>query len=420
MGFRLVYADSEEEIRVHPELSALGRNGDELWELKDEELIPLPPGADLFQLQGALPVGMDDSTGEPVILTGEGDETVASVAAFLPMGYARLMLPAWERVSEENLPLYSYTAVAGGEDGRLYVAARPIEVSLKWDPYQYPQNMLEKLFPIRLKEFPNNRILQQLAYCSMEYHCLTAQNIFFRRWEAGIPVSRTCNARCLGCISEQPADCCPSPQRRVDFVPEVREIVELAVAHLEDAEEGIISFGQGCEGEPLTVGPILVDAVQKIRESISKGTININTNGGYSDHMKALIQAGLDSARVSLFSADPEDYARYHRPQGYTLENVFQSLRLCHDAGVETSLNLLVFPGYTDQPRQWEQLKRLLAEGTVDRIQFRNLNIDPDQFISVFRDGEEGMGLAGWLEEIHREFPAISIGSFSHPHNPKP
>lgn len=420
MKFRLVYADSDGEIRVHPELSGLGRNGDELWELKDEEMIPLPPGADLFQLGEALPVGMDESTGEPVVLTGEDGETVASVAAFLPMGYARLLLPAWERVSGEKLPLYSYTAVAGGEDGRIYTAAKPIEVSLKWDPFQYPRTMLEGLVDARLKEFPDNRILRQLAYCSLEYHCLTAQNIFFRRWEAGIPVSRTCNARCLGCISEQPADCCPSPQRRVDFLPEVREIVELAVAHLREAEDGIVSFGQGCEGEPLTAGPILVEAVRAIRKSTPKGTININTNGGYTDQMGALIDAGLDSARISLFSADPDDYARYHRPQGYTLENVRQSLRICRDAGVDTSLNLLVYPGFTDRPQQLEQLKALLAEGWVNRIQFRNLNIDPDQFSSIFNEGEEGIGLVGWLKEIHREFPSVAIGSFSHPHRFKP
>jgi pyruvate-formate lyase-activating enzyme len=418
MGFHLVYADSDGEIRVHSELAALGRNGRELWEFKEEEMILLPPGADLFQLKEALPIGMDEMTGEPVVLTGEDNETVAAVAAFLPMGYARLMVPAWERVSNEKLPLYSYTAVAGGEDGRLYVAAQPIEVSLKWDPFQYPRPMLESLIPDRKGEFPKNRILEQLAYCSLEYHCLTAQNIFFRRWEAGIPVSRSCNARCLGCISEQPAECCPSPQRRVNFVPEVREIVELAVAHLEDAEDGIISFGQGCEGEPLTAGGLLTEAVKMIREQTAKGTININTNGGYNDQMEALVHAGLDSVRVSLFSADPVDYTRYHRPQGYTLENVRKSLHICRDAGVDTSLNLLVYPGFTDQPSQMEQLKALLREGCINRIQFRNLNIDPEQFSSIFIDDDEGIGLAVWLKEIRSEFPQLMIGSFSHPHRP--
>lgn len=415
MGYHLVYADNQGTIRIHPDLAALGRNGHEFWEPKPEELIPLPPSADLFNLPDCFPVGMDEATGEAVVLTEDNDRPVMAVAAFLPMGYARLLLPAWERAAELPLPLYGYTAVVGDEDGRLFVAALPLEVSLKWDPFQYPQKLIENMVPLRKTEFPGNRIVEQLAYCSLNYHCLTAQNLFFRRWEAGIPVSRFCNARCLGCISEQPADCCPSPQRRVDFLPELREIVEPAVAHLNEAEDGIVSFGQGCEGEPLTVGALLADAVRGIRRETGKGTININTNGGFSSGMDALIQAGLDAARVSLFSAVEKDYNLYHRPQGYSLADVRQSLRLCKEGGVATSLNLLVFPGFTDRPEQWAKLRELLAEGWVDRIQFRNLNIDPDLFLETFDAGGDPIGLTEWLAEVRREFPEIAIGSFSLP-----
>ena len=60
-------------------------------------------------------------------------------------------------------------------------------------------------------QMPENCIITQLAHCALEYSCFTAQNIFYRRYEGGIPVSNACNAACVGCISEQAADCCPSP-----------------------------------------------------------------------------------------------------------------------------------------------------------------------------------------------------------------
>lgn len=418
MGYKMVYASAEGEIRFSPELSALGRSGDELWELRDEEMIPMPAGADLLTLPGYLPVGLDPLTGDAEILDEDDDEQVMAVAALLPMGYTRTMLPAFENSGAKPLSLYGYAAVAASEDGRLYVAGLATEVSLKWDPHQYADKLLEGLIEQRLNEFPQNRIIQQLAHCSRDYHCLTAQNMFFRRWEAGIPTSPVCNARCLGCISEQPSECCPSPQRRLNFLPTVDEIVELGVAHLDGAEDGIISFGQGCEGEPLLSGERLIQATRRIRERTSKGTININTNAGATKTMRGLIDAGLDAVRISLLSARADDYVRYHQPQDYSFENVVDSLRNCHESAVLTSLNLLFFPGFTDRLEQWEALRSLLDQGWVDRIQIRNLNIDPDHFLHWMdgpSNGGEAMGVRTWLERLQTEYPMVRIGSFSHP-----
>ena len=418
MKFSMLFADVHGDIKICSELTALGRSGNTLWQPKIEEMLPLPAGADLMLLPGCHPVGMNEITKEVESLTEDETGQVSAVAAIMPMGYTRLLLPAWERENPTLLPLYGYTMVAAGEDGRLYVAAMDTEFSPKWDPHQYPQSLIQNLIPLRAKEFPNNRILKQLAYCSTEYHCLTAQNIIFRRWEAGMPTSSYCNAGCLGCISEQPSDCCPSPQRRIDFTPTVREIVELSTAHLAEAEEAIISFGQGCEGEPLTTGKILVDAVRQIRSQTSRGTININTNAGLSRRMAELVEAGLNSARISLISAVQEDYTLYHRPVGYDLCNVKESLRVCRKSGVFTSLNLLVFPGYTDLPEQWHYLRDMLSEGIVQRIQLRNLNIDPEYFfdhMNLSDTENEAMGISEWLTQLKREFPEISIGSFSHP-----
>ncbi|MCK4423827.1 MAG: hypothetical protein KAV18_07145 [Candidatus Omnitrophica bacterium] len=40
----------------------------------------------------------------------------------------------------------------------------------------------------------------------------------------------------------------------------------------------VVSFGQGCEGEPLLVYKTLSQAIKLIRKQTKKGTINLNTN----------------------------------------------------------------------------------------------------------------------------------------------
>ena len=60
MATKLVYADSQGRIFDHPYLHLAGRSGREFFRLvPDRDLIPLPPGSDLFVLPGRRPVGYD-------------------------------------------------------------------------------------------------------------------------------------------------------------------------------------------------------------------------------------------------------------------------------------------------------------------------------------------------------------------------
>ncbi|MCL6612696.1 MAG: radical SAM protein, partial [Peptococcaceae bacterium] len=271
--------------------------------------------------------------------------------------------------------------------------------------------LVEKL----LAELPGNRIARQLSRCALEYGCFTAQNIFYARWEGGIPVSRSCNAGCLGCISLQPAECCPSPQARIDFTPSVEEVAELGTRHLERAEEAIISFGQGCEGEPTMAGELIRDALLKIRDKTGCGTVNINTNAGNTGALKTLCRSGLDSIRVSLISAREEVYNAYHRPRGYGLADVRASIRTAVQAGVYTSLNLLVLPGLTDRAEEMEALAGLIRETGVHMVQLRNLNIDPDcLFAGLPRPKGEIAGIPGLIDAL-RKVPGLEVGNFSRP-----
>ena len=57
----------------------------------------------------------------------------------------------------------------------------------------------------------------------------------------------------------------PGAARAIKFQPTVEEIVEIARPHLE-TEEAIISFGQGCEGEPLLAWRTIAGAIREIRK----------------------------------------------------------------------------------------------------------------------------------------------------------
>ncbi len=77
-----------------------------------------------------------------------------------------------------------------------------------------------------------------------------------------------------------------------------------------------MSFGQGCEGEPLIVSDVIRDAILLIRKETSKGTINLNTNASLPSRVAELADAGLDSMRISMNSPRPKTYKAYFR-QGY-------------------------------------------------------------------------------------------------------
>ena len=368
-----LYADENGEIFDAPGIGAVGRFGDEIRALTPEDLIPLPDSADLMYLPDRQALGVDEE-GNILPLTGQ------AVSAILPAGYTRTLLPGFQLMEEASqLPLYGYTAVAVYQD-QLYAAAIYTDENHKWDPENYNTPDLKKLVKRVKKDLPNNPLVEHLANCSLEWHCCTAENLFYRRWECGIPTSPVCNANCFGCISLQPAECCPSPQERIKFRPTPEQIAEIGLYHLQTAPEGIISFGQGCEGEPSLAAVNISQGIRLIRQQTDKGQININTNAGYTEGIRQIVDAGLDTMRVSIISALPESYAAYYR-SSYQLENVKESIRYALDKGIYVSLNMLYFPGFNDRAQELAGWLEFFRELPVQMIQVRNLNIDPDAFL---------------------------------------
>lgn len=407
----LVYCTPEGEIHEEPRLQALTFGN---RPLVASELMPLPDGATLSMMPDRLAVGQKRNGELQVIPATSG----WAAAALLPIGYTRTQLPAYEKVpGTEPLPFFGYSAVAG-MNGRLYVAALQTDDPRKWHPRAFNKRALMRLVNEKQTAYPRNRIIAQHAHCALDYSCPTASNLFFGRWEMAIAVSPGCNARCIGCISKQEEEDLISPQDRLTFIPTVDEIVEVALPHLEQAEESIVSFGQGCEGEPLLQWRRIEQAIKAIRVRTDRGVININTNASNPRWLQRLYDAGLDTIRASTISGHPETYNAYYRPLGYTFEDVKESLKRARDASVYSSINLLSFPGMIDREREVEALLSFVQETGLRLIQLRNLNIDPEVLLPRMPDLDtmgKALGMRTMIEIIKKEAPQVEIGNFTRP-----
>ncbi|MFC5701292.1 radical SAM protein [Cohnella faecalis] len=407
----LVYADEHGNVFDHPHLHGIARSGDNLVELLEDELIPLPEGATLVGLPHTRAIGMDPKTGEMKPLAGD----YQAVGALLPQGFTRFYVPGYMKTDKtQKFPLFGYTAVVW-KDGRFYAAAGQSDDPEPWNPENCDRRELKVQVDRLLQTYPDNRLYQHLSHCALTYECLTASNTFLQRLEGAVPVSFSCNAGCYGCISEQPDDSgFVAPQTRLKFKPTVDEVVDIMLEHLK-APEAIISFGQGCEGEPSTQAKTIIEAIQRVRAQTSNGYININTNAGLSDHLRAITDAGLDLMRVSTISALDDHYNAYYMPRGYTLKNVEKSLRYATDKGVYTSINYLVFPGVTDREEEIEAMIGFARRTGLKLIQMRNLNIDPDAYLNLIPKAQgEIYGMKTLLDIFREELPDVVIGSYTH------
>ncbi len=408
----LLYSTPQGDIYEEPQLQALSF-GDR--PIQETDLIALPDGATLSMMPERLAVGRHKRSGARRVLP----QTQGwAVAALLPIGYTRTLLPAYEKLADSDpLPFFGYSAVAG-MNGRLYVAAIKTDNPYKWHPRAFNRQKLEHLVHEKQAAYPENRVIGQHAHCALDYSCPTASNLFFNRWEMAIAVSPGCNSRCIGCISKQEEEDLISPQDRLTFIPSVDEIVEAAQSHLEQAEDAIVSFGQGCEGEPLLQWRRIEQAIKVLRSRTSRGVININTNGSNPRWLQRLYDAGLDTIRVSTISGHEETYNAYYRPHGYTFENVKESLKRAHDEGLYSSINLLSLPGMIDREREVEALLAFIRETGLRLIQLRNLNIDPEVLLPrmpALDTMGKALGVRRMIEIIRKEVPEVEIGNFTRP-----
>jgi pyruvate-formate lyase-activating enzyme len=416
---KMLYADSRGTIFDHPHLCMAGMNGTHTVVPEDVELLPLPDDSRLFTIPNTPPVAWDEKRRAFVTVAelrnGRNVVPIQAVSAFMAPGYLRTLLPACDYSRKKvHLPLWSYTAVGWDVEQECFVvAATRVDRNENWLPRNYDDRKLAPLVRRMTRDMPGNRLLVQLTRCAVDYHCFAAKNLFYRRWEAPLPTSPACNSRCLGCISQQPSDCCPANHDRLNFVPTPEEIVELALPHLQNAADPIVSYGQGCEGDPIMQAETVAEATRRLKRSTSRGTINFNSNGSLPDKVQMLCKSGMDSMRFSLNSVREEQYNRYYRPVGYRFADVINSIRLAKDEGLFTMINYLASPGLTDHPDEVEALLSFIAETGIDMIQLRNLSIDPDFYNHKMGINGKGIGIYRMLQTVKEAFPRIQFGYFN-------
>jgi pyruvate-formate lyase-activating enzyme len=409
------------EIFELPGYAAVGMAGDTYVPLTMENTSAMPYGSELMLLPDRIPVVFNIRTKHFETLTDDPFEPgrpIFPVAVFNSPGYVNTFVSAYEERDKAGfLPLFSYGAGGWGAGGFRSSVVR-VDREPRQDLRLMPDDKIHNGVKRLRNMFPDNRLRSHLEHCALVSGCPAAKNFFIGRCEAPLPTSRQCNARCLGCISLQNdtgMSCC---QERIAFTPTPEEIRQIAVTHIETVPDGVVSFGQGCEGDPLMVSEVLCEAVKEIRNTTEKGTINLNSNASLPGAVEKLFESGLDSIRVSMNSVRRECYTAYFRPQGYEFPHVLESIRIAAKNEGHVAINYLNCPGVTDTPEEFETLSRFLSENPVHLIQWRNMNFDPLRYRKIMEQaGSLGkpLGMAHVIATLKQKFPRLKHGYFNPP-----
>ena len=416
----LLIADRNGRLYNVPHVEAAGMKGGFFFRLNPRDLIELPYGSELFMLSQRAPVGYNAGIGRFVSLSenpySRKDKACFAVAAFVSPGYVvTYNSPYAETKSAKMLPLFSYAAVTFYK-GKIYTACVRVDREKRQDLRCMDIEKVRRNSSAVTKLFPRNRLIQHLKKCALAYGCPAAKNLFLSRYEAPLPTSPSCNSMCLGCISYQPGNRCPVTQPRISFVPRPEEIAEIALFHIRKVESPVVSFGQGCEGEPLMAGRVIEKAIRMIRRTTAKGIINMNTNASRPEVISSLFDAGLDSIRVSLNSAQKKYYTLYYKPRGYRFKDVLDSIKEAKKRGGFVSVNYLTMPGFTDHRDEFDAFRNFIKKYKIDMIQWRNLNFDPSKYFRSLKTKTSPTKLIGIREIItllKEEFPSLMMGYFN-------
>jgi pyruvate-formate lyase-activating enzyme len=340
------------------------------------------------------------------------------VAAFNSPGFVVTAVSAYtERPGAGYLPLFSYGAV-GWHRGGFRSAVLCIDRERRQDIRLMKPEDVQAGIHTKRRQLPQNRLRRHLETCALTYGCPAGKNFFLGRYEAPLPTARTCNARCRGCLSRQTGDAISHCQERISFTPSPEEIAEVALSHINSVKRSVVSFGQGCEGEPLLSAEVIAPAIRLIRSATGRGTINLNTNGSRPDRMETLFDAGLDSVRVSLNSLRQAAYNAYFRPSGYRFADVLTGIANAIRRGKFVSINYLNCPGFTDTHEEYAALARFLRRYPIQMIQWRNLNFDPLRYWRIMGRkvaGGRPMGADRLIRRLRSEFPQLRHGYFNPP-----
>lgn len=416
-----VVADDSGNIFELDGYGAAGMSGNQYHIMTKTGTCDMPHGSELMMLPDRRPVVFNlvrDAFEALETHPYEPGRKIYPVGVFNSPGYVNQHFCAYDDTGvTDPLPLFSYGAVGFGKDN-FRSSALLVDAEPRQDLRQMPVSGVEKGVDRCRQLYPDNRLMRHLETCALEYGCPAGKNFFLGRYEAPLPASVVCNASCMGCISLQTENNLCACQDRIGFIPSPEEIAGVALDHIKKVDRAVVSFGQGCEGEPLTSAGALVPAVEMIRAQTGKGTINLNTNASLPAQVERLCKSGLDTMRVSMNSVRPATYTAYFRPKSYDFSDVLDSISTAKSLGTFVAINYLNCPGFTDSQRELEALFRFIRDLDIDMIQWRNLNFDPRKYIRTMEATEPGgpaTGMAGLIRDLGAEFPRLIHGYFNPP-----
>ena len=416
-----VVANSDGEIFELEGYAAVGMSGTVLKPLMVNETASLPFGSELMLLPDRTPILYHVQSRQLEAMTHNPyrpSEIIYPVAAFNSPGYIVTHISAYQATNRVMpLPLFSYGAVGWHQDA-FRSAVFCVDSERRQDLRLMKKRHVIAGVESMRKKLPGNRLRKHLETCALTYGCPAGKNFFLGRYEAPLPCAGACNAQCLGCLSLQKNEEIACSQERISFTPQPEEIAAVALIHLKHVAKGIVSFGQGCEGDPLLATQVIDPAVRMIRSKTDQGTIHVNTNGSLTKELDRLIAAGIDSVRISINSFREKWYQAYFRPKGYDFSDVMNSIGLSLEKGLYVSINYLNMPGVTDTPEELDSLFSFLKGYPIHRIQWRNLNFDPLHYFEIMNrvaPSGKALGVPYLLKCIKKEFPDLSFGYFNPP-----
>src|ERR1700720_2899467 len=165
---RPLVARPDGELEVLGGFRTAARSGGRLVKLEGTATIPLPEGTTLMHLPGRRARALD-AKDRPVDVEAD----LLPVAAVLPVGYLRTLLPASRPLpGSRRLPLYGYAAVVEHHD-ELRVAALSTDAFGWWEPGRYAGGALDPAIDDPRRSLPGNRLVEHLAICATDLRCYT-------------------------------------------------------------------------------------------------------------------------------------------------------------------------------------------------------------------------------------------------------
>ncbi len=414
-------ANADGEIFELDGYAAVGMAGATQVPLTLKNTCNMPFGSELMYLPERRPVlfnlhaGRIETINENPYSSGQ---PLFPVTTFNSPGYVISYLGAYvETKKAQALPLFSYGA-AGWHRGKFRSAVIRVDREKRQDLRLMRSDDVAAGIEKMRNQMPANRLRAHLEKCALQFGCPAAKNFFLSRYEAPLPTAQQCNARCLGCLSLQTHGYIPHSQDRIGFTPSAEEIAEVALAHIKRVKKSVVSFGQGCEGDPLLAADAIAPAIRLIRSDTGRGTIHMNTNASLPQALQGVIDAGLDSIRISMNSVRQDCYHAYFRPKGYGFFDVLKSVQLALRSGLFVAVNYLNCPGFTDTMPEAEALRQFLKRYPIHMIQWRNLNFDPLRYFKIMNSvapRSAPIGMKNLLQHIRQEFPNLKFGYFNPP-----